>query len=277
MEEFKVIKTKKRLKPLNAILISPYYLILFSLILIPILIMVIYSFTKGDSRNLFQVSLTLENYINYFVTREFQVAMTRSIWLALLTTVSTLLIGYPLAYFITQTKPRTQMLLILLISAPMWINLVIRTVALRQVIDLIMPGIIGSNLAMVIGLVHVFLPFMVLPIYTVLLKIDPALIEAATDLGANRFISFLKVTLPLSLSGVMSGILMVFLPAATTLVIPKYLGNNVFLIGNLIERVSILSGNIGYGAAIAIILSVIMMIMILIVKRFDKFKGAEDE
>lgn len=277
MEEVKVIKTKKRLKPLNAILISPYYLILFSLILIPILIMVIYSFTKGDSRNLFQVSLTLENYINFFVTREFQVAMTRSIWLALLTTVSTLLIGYPLAYFITQTKPRTQMLLILLISAPMWINLVIRTVALRQVIDLIIPGIIGSNLAMVIGLVHVFLPFMVLPIYTVLLKIDPALIEAATDLGANRFISFLKVTLPLSLSGVMSGILMVFLPAATTLVIPKYLGNNVFLIGNLIERVSILSGNIGYGAAIAIILSVIMMIMILIVKRFDKFKGAEDE
>lgn len=277
MEEVKVIKTKKRLKPLNAILISPYYLILCSLILIPILIMVIYSFTKGDSRNLFQVSLTLENYINFFVTREFQVAMTRSIWLALLTTVSTLLIGYPLAYFITQTKPRTQMLLILLISAPMWINLVIRTVALRQVIDLIMPGIIGSNLAMVIGLVHVFLPFMVLPIYTVLLKIDPALIEAATDLGANRFKSFLKVTLPLSLSGVMSGILMVFLPAATTLVIPKYLGNNVFLIGNLIERVSILSGNIGYGAAIAIILSVIMMIMILIVKRFDKFKGAEDE
>lgn len=277
MEEVKVIKTKKRLKPLNAILISPYYLILFSLILIPILIMVIYSFTKGDSRNLFQVSLTLENYINFFVTREFQVAMTRSIWLALLTTVSTLLIGYPLAYFITQTKPRTQMLLILLISAPMWINLVIRTVALRQVIDLIIPGIIGSNLAMVIGLVHVFLPFMVLPIYTVLLKIDPALIEAATDLGANRFKSFLKVTLPLSLSGVMSGILMVFLPAATTLVIPKYLGNNVFLIGNLIERVSILSGNIGYGAAIAIILSVIMMIMILIVKRFDKFKGAEDE
>ena len=277
MEEVKIVSTKKRVKPLNAILISPYYLILFSLILIPILIMVIYSFTKGDSRNLFQVSLTLENYINFFVTREFQVAMTRSIWLALLTTVSTLLIGYPLAYFITQTKPRTQMLLILLISAPMWINLVIRTVALRQVINLIMPGILGSNLAMVIGLVHVFLPFMVLPIYTILLKIDPALIEAATDLGANRFKSFLKVTLPLSLSGVMSGILMVFLPAATTLVIPKYLGNNVFLIGNLIERASILSGNIGYGAAIAIILSVIMMIMILIVKRFDKFKGAEDE
>lgn len=126
---------------------------------------------------------------------------------------------------------------------------------------------------MVIGLVHVFLPYMVLPIYTVLLKIDPGLIEAATDLGASRFKAFLKVTLPLSLSGVMSGILMVFLPAATTLVIPKYLGNNVFLIGNLIERVSILSGNIGYGASIAIVLSVIMMAMILLVRRLDKFKG----
>jgi spermidine/putrescine transport system permease protein len=130
---------------------------------------------------------------------------------------------------------------------------------------------------MVIGLVHVFLPYMVLPIYTVLLKIDPGLIEAATDLGASRFKAFLKVTLPLSLSGVMSGILMVFLPAATTLVIPKYLGNNVFLIGNLIERVSILSGNIGYGASIAIVLSVIMMAMILLVRRLDKFKGAEND
>ena len=213
--------------------------------------------------------------------------MRRSIWLALLTTVSTLVIGYPLAYFITQTKPRTQALLILLISVPMWINLVIRTIALKQVIELFtsimqsiipsFPEIIGSNTAMVFGLVQVFLPYMVLPIYTVLLKIDPGLIEAATDLGASRFKAFLKVTLPLSLSGVMSGILMVFLPAATTLVIPKYLGNNVFLIGNLIERVSILSGNIGYGASIAIVLSVIMMAMILLVRRLDKFKGAEND
>ena len=202
--------------------------------------------------------------------------MGRSIWLALLTTISTLIIGYPLAYFITQTKPRTQALLILLISAPMWINLVIRTIAMRQIIDLIIPSIIKTDFAMIIGFVSIFLPFMVLPIYTVLLKIDPGLIEAATDLGASRFVAFLKVTLPLSLTGVMSGILMVFLPAATTLVIPKYLGNNVYLIGDIIERISILSGDIGYGAAIAIILSIIMMVMILLVKSFDKFKVNED-
>lgn len=277
MEEITVVSKKKTKRTLNSLLISPYYLVLFALILIPIFIMVIYSFTKGESRNLFQVSFTLENYTSFFVNKDYLFAMRRSIWLALLTTTSTFLIGYPLAYFITQLKPRTQGLLILLISAPMWINLVIRTIALKQLIELIFPSIMGSDFAMVIGLVHVFLPFMVLPVYTVLLKIDPGLIEAATDLGASRFKAFLKVTFPLSISGVMSGILMVFLPAATTLVIPKYLGNNVFLIGNLIERVSILSGNIGYGAAIAIILSVIMMLMIVLVRRFDKFKEAEND
>ena len=104
--------------------------------------------------------------------------MGRSIWLALLTTISTLLIGYPLAYFITKTKTRTQALLILLISAPMWINLVIRTIALKQIIELIIPSILKTNTAMVFGLTHVFLPFMVLPIYTILLKIDSNLIEA---------------------------------------------------------------------------------------------------
>lgn len=277
MEEVKVTKKPQKKKVLNSLLISPYYFILFALILIPILIMVVYSFTEGESRNFFQVSFTFKNYTSFFVNNVYLYAMQRSIWLAILTTLATLIIGYPLAYFITQTKPRTQGLLIVLISAPMWINLVIRTIALQQIIEMIIPDILGTNTAMVIGLVHVFLPYMVLPIYTVLLKIDPGLIEAATDLGASRFKAFLKVTLPLSLSGVMSGILMVFLPAATTLVIPKYLGNNVFLIGNLIERVSILSGNIGYGASIAIVLSVIMMAMILLVRRLDKFKGAEND
>lgn len=277
MEEVKVTPRKKRRRFLNAAIISPYYLILFALILIPIVIMVVYSFTKGESRNLFQVSFTLENYISFFQTRDYMFAMQRSIWLALLTTVASLLIGYPLAYFISQTKPRTQGLLILLISAPMWINLVIRTIALKQIIDITIPAILGTNTAMVIGLVNVFLPFMVLPIYTVLLKIDQGLIEAATDLGASRFKAFIKVTLPLSIPGIMSGILMVFLPAATTLVIPKYLGNNVFLIGNLIERVSILSGNIGYGSAIAIVLSIIMMALIFIVRRVDRFKEVEDD
>ncbi|NMA05828.1 MAG: ABC transporter permease [Acholeplasmataceae bacterium] len=264
-------------KTLNTILVFPYYMILFSLILVPIFIMVVSSFLRGDSNNLFQVSLTFENYLNFFGNEDYLYAMGRSIWLALLTTISTLLIGYPLAYFITKTKTRTQALLILLISAPMWINLVIRTIALKQIIELIIPSILKTNTAMVFGLTHVFLPFMVLPIYTILLKIDSNLIEAANDLGASKFVAFLKVILPLSLPGVMSGILMVFLPAATTLVIPKYLGNNVFLIGDIIERVSILSGNIGYGAAIAIILSIIMMAMMLVVKRVDKFKGEEYE
>ncbi len=277
MEKKKLSGKQKRSNRFNNILISPYYLILFALILIPILIMILYSFTQGERNNLFQISFSLDNYIIFFKNSTYMGVMGRSIWLAILTTVITLAIGYPLAYFITFTKPRTQALLILLISAPMWINLVIRTIALRQVVDMIIPQILGTNLAMTVGLVHVFLPYMVLPIYTVLVKIDPGLIEAATDLGASRFKAFIKVTLPLSLSGVMSGILMVFLPAATTLVIPKYLGNTVSLVGTIIERISINEGKIGYASAIAIILSIIMMLMILVIKKFDKFKGAEND
>jgi spermidine/putrescine transport system permease protein len=111
---------------------------------------------------------------------------------------------------------------------------------------------------------------MVLPIYTVLSKIDPKLYEAAHDLGANRFETFMRVTLPLSITGVLSGITMVLLPAATTLVIPKYLGGGRYLIGNLIEDRFLKNGNWGYGSAIAIILSVIIMIMVYLTKKLDK-------
>ena len=182
-------------------------------------------------------------------------AMLDSIYLAVLTTVFALLIGYPTAYIIANRKPRTQAAMILVITAPMWVNMLLRTMALKQLFEMFVPNLLGGNFSIVTGMVYVFLPFMVLPIYTVLSKIDPRLYEAAHDLGANKFETFIKVTLPLSITGVLSGITMVLLPAATTLVIPKYLGGGRYLIGNLIEDRFLKNGDWGYGSAIAIILS----------------------
>lgn len=275
-ETTKKPRVKKQGSPLVHSLVVPYYIVLVLLVIVPIFIMILASFQE-KSNSIFTVQFTLENYANFFKVGNFLKTMGQSLYFALITTVITLIIGYPLAYFIAQTKPRTQGILILLISVPMWVNMLLRVKAIQQTIDIIMPGVLGSNLAIIIGLVHVFLPFMVIPIYTVLIKIDKSLYEASSDLGANKFKTFYKVVLPLSMSGVMSGIMMVFLPAATTLVVPKYLGNNRKLIGNLIELKVIQEGNFGEGSAIAIILSIIIMIMIFLIKKFDRYKEAGNE
>ena len=136
--------------------------------------------------------------------------MTTSLWIAFTTTIVTLFIGYPLAYIMTRMKLKTQMTLLILINAPMWINMLLRVRALEQIIRMIFPFLIDSFGGVVIGLVYVYLPFMVLPIYAVLSKIDPNLMESAADLGASKFKTLIKVIIPLSLSGVLSGILMVF-------------------------------------------------------------------
>ena len=176
---------------------------------------------------------------------------------------------------ISRRSTKIQALLILAVTAPMWINMLIRVLAWKQIFDMINPNLLGTDLAIVIGMVYVYLPFMVLPIYTVLAKIDPKLYEASQDLGANHVKTFLKVTLPLSVGGILSGVTMVLLPAATTIVIPKILGNGRYLIGNLIEERFLKSGNWGYGSAIAIILSLIIMGMVFITKRVDKNKEVE--
>lgn len=273
-QAFLPLKPKKTHKKLSTetILGLPYYVVLFGLIVIPIVMMILYSFQR-EGTSVFLISFTFENYTRFLSERQFVELTIESLYLAGIATAVTLMIGYPMAYLISRANPRKQLLMILLINAPMWINMLLRTRALQQVFEMLAPDLLGSNIVIVIGMTYIFLPFMILPIYAVLSKIDPSYFESAADLGANRFQTITKVIIPLSLSGILSGIMMVFLPAATTLVIPKYLGNNRYLIGNLIENAMIQQGRFGYGSAIAIVLSVIIMGFVYLIKKVDRFQG----
>ena len=133
-------------------------------------------------------------------------------------------------------------------------------------------NLLGTDFAIIIGMVYVFLPFMIIPIYNVLNKIDPNLIQASKDLGANSFQTFKRVILPLSIPGVLSGVTMVMLPSATTLVIPKYLGQGKLLIGNIIESQFIKSGDWNYGSAISIILALVIILITKLSNKLDKMR-----
>ncbi|MFU8792862.1 MAG: ABC transporter permease [Acholeplasmataceae bacterium] len=266
-------KPSKKKWSTETILGIPYVILLVGMILIPILMMVLYSFQEERITGVFTIRLTLEHYYSFLSEGQFVSLMLDSLYLAAVSTLITLAIGYPLAYIISRSQPRIQLLLILLITAPMWINMLLRTRALQQVFEMVGPNFLGTDFAIIVGMVYIFLPFMVLPIFTVLNKIDPNLFESAADLGANKLQTIVKVIIPLSLTGILSGIMMVFLPAATTLVVPKYLGKGRYLIGNLIENAMIQQGRFGYGSAIAIVLSLVIMAFLYVIKKTDKYQG----
>lgn len=270
--DFKKSKSKKKFEHALGF---PYYFVLIVLVVIPIFLMVISSFQLDRSSGIFPISFTFAHYLDFLKATSFVRAMTSSLWIAAATTVVTLVIGYPLAYILTKLRFRLQISLLLLINAPMWINMLLRVRALEQIIRMWFPYLIDSVPGVVLGLVYVYLPFMVLPIYAVLSKIDTNLLESASDLGANRFKTILKVVVPLSLSGVLSGILMVFLPAATTIIIPQYLApsQNIYMIGTLIEKSIVNNGRISYASAVAIVLSLVILGIVYYIKKLDKYKG----
>jgi len=238
------------------------------------------------------ILLTLNNFIAFFQEEGFVGVLWDSIRISGITTIVTLLIAYPLAYIICDYKLKKQALIILLVSAPMWVNMLLRTIAWKQILSTAGPlnaalgwlfgmepiNFLGTDFAVVLGMVYIFLPFMVIPIYNNLSKIDNRLIEASLDLGASRKYTFFKVTLPLSLPGVLSGVTMVLLPSATTLVVPRFLGEGrYFLIGNLIEQKFLKSGLWNYGAAISIILVVVLFIILFLSKKVDRFHKDEED
>lgn len=277
MERF-IIKAKPKLKlkkmNFHQVLGVPYYVILTILIVLPILLLVVYSFLTENEA--FEVSFSLRHYANFFIEPLFIKSMGRSLLIAFISTFACLLIGYPLAYLIAMSKPQVSAMLILLITAPMWINMILRIQALKQVLEMINTSLPSTEAALIIGMVYIYLPFMVLPIYTVLSKMDKSYFESAADLGATKVQTMTKVVIPLSISGVLSGVTMVFLPIATTLVVPKYLGpSGRNLIGNIIEQAVTKRqyGGYGYGAAIAIVLALIMVSLVTLMKKFDKYQG----
>ena len=276
------------MKNRRALLAVPYVGWMALFVIAPILIMVVYSFTTAA------FDPTLANYTGMGT---YTSIFLRSFQLALIATAICLLVGYPLAYVMAKEGPGFQRTATVLIMLPMWVNFLLRTYAwmailennglLNQLFDAIglfdlINGVFGTDIqffrmirtqgAVVLGMVYNYLPFMVLPIYSVIIKLDHSLLEAARDLGADTAGVFRRVILPLSLPGVLSGVTMVFVPSVSTFAISQLLGGGThMLLGNLIE-LQFLGGayNPHLGSAIAMVMMVIVIICMWIMNRFGE-------
>lgn len=269
----------------------PYIVWAAMMLVLPMALIALYSFS-APGNSIISFSLTFEHYIKFFTDRDFLIILWRSIWIAIKTTIICLLLGYPVAYFIARSQERIQNLLVLCITIPMWINMLVRTYAwigllsegglIQRIFHFF--GFGGSELlytqgAVLLGMVYNFLPFMILQINTSLCKMDHSFLEASADLGANPIQTFLRVTLPLSLPGVINGITLVFLPAVSSFFIPKLLGGGqYFLIGNLIENQFITVGEWNFGSAISMIMAIIMMLLMMAVRKVElRNQGGKEE
>ena len=203
------------------------FLILF--VAAPLLVLVYYAFTNGSGQ------FSVNNLVNFFMDPNTLGTLCYSFGLAIVVTIVCLLIAYPVAYILAQSNIRRKAVILMLFVMPMWINFTLRITALKEILSLI-----EGNLAFypfvntVIGMTYEFLPFMILPLYTTLSKLDKSLIEAASDLGADNLQTFMKVILPLSVPGIVSGVSMVFLPAMTNYVVLDMLYNSTYIMGSLI-------------------------------------------
>ena len=245
----------------------PYILWISVFIVAPMLMILLYALTRsGNSTLTFQ--FTLENFTKFFSDATFMRVLFTSLRIALLTTVFCLLIGYPAALFIANLPERRQTLMTLLLTLPMWINMLLKTYAWRGIL---MNFDLASEMKVFIGMVYDFLPYMIIQIHTSIAKLDRELLVAAQDLGANRWKTFLKVTLPLSVPGIISGITLVFLPAVSSFVIPKMLGGGDYvLIGNLIEIYFQQTGDWNFGSAISLIMALIIIVAMYATKKLDR-------
>ena len=266
----------------------PYVIWMALFVVAPILIVVIYAFSSASG------GFTLANFARMGT---YAVVFTRSFKLAIIATIICLLIGYPVSYIMSKEGPRFQRIAMVLIMLPMWMNFLLRTYSWMSILenngllnqlfqkiglialynqvfgtDLSYFRLINTQGAVVLGMVYNYLPFMILPIYSVIIKLDRSLIEAAHDLGANTFNVFRRVILPLSLPGVLSGITMVFVPSVSTFAISKMLGGGTeMMLGDLIEQ-QFLGGAYSpqLGAAISLVMMIIVVVCMWVMNRFGE-------
>ena len=266
----------------------PYVIWMALFTVAPIVMVVVYAFSSGDG------GFTMENFSNMGT---YAVVFGRSFKLALIATILCVLIGYPVSYFMAKEGPGFQRMAMLLIMLPMWINFLLRTYAWMSILDNngllnrlfqqiglidLYNAVFGTNIsyfsmlntqgAVVLGMIYNYLPFMILPIYSVIIKLDNSLLEAAHDLGANSVGTFRKVILPLSLPGVLSGITMVFVPSVSTFAISKMLGGGTeMMLGDLIEQ-QFLGGAYDphLGAAISLVMMLIVVACMAVMNRFGE-------
>ena len=264
---------------------SPYIVWSTLFIVIPLIIIVFFSFTQETASG---YSFTLENFKRVLNSQYISV-FKRSLILAFESTVLCLILGYPVAYFISKMKSNKRNILIMLFIVPMWMNFLLRTYAWLPIlgkngvinnflstIGLNTINILYTDAAVLLGMVYNFLPFMILPIYTVLIKMDNSLIDAAADLGANKRQIFTRIIFPLSMPGVITGITMVFMPAVSTFVISRLLGGGQYmLLGNLIETQFTTMGDWNFGSALAIFMMIIILISMAIMNKFEGTESME--
>ena len=258
----------------------PHVVWIILCVVLPLVFVVYFAFTDSSGAFSFENIGNLTRYGHIFLL---------SICFALISTVLCLLIGYPLAYFMSRLKPKTQKILVVVLMLPMWISLLIRTYSLMAILDngglfnslleslgITRVHIVGTPGAVILGMVYDFLPYMVLPIYTSLSKLDKRYYEAANDLGAGNVKTLFKVALPLSLPGVISGITMVFVPSISTFYISQKLGGGLFdLIGDTIEREFQNKSTYNIGAAISLVMMILILISVAVMNKFSE--GDESE
>ena len=268
----------------------PYVIWISIMIVVPMLLILLYAFTT-DGNEVTNFVFTFANFKRFLSDAIFLEVLWRSLKIAVATTVICILLGYPAGYYIAKSSEKLMMRWVLIITMPTWINMLVRTYAwvgilqdggvisrLLSVFGFADVVLLYTDFAVVLGMVYNFLPFMILQIYTALAKMDGSLLEASHDLGANRVQTFLRITLPLSLPGVISGITLVFLPAVSSFFIPKLLGGGQYvMIGTVIESQFLTAGDWNFGSAISFIMAAIIMISMYAAKKVDKSEAAESE
>lgn len=266
---------KKKLS--NHLLSTPFYLWIGAFIVIPLFMIFYYGFTDKTG------AFTLENITAMAEPWHFKALMI-SVVLSVISTIICFLLAYPLAYILSQMKVNSHQYVVFMFILPMWMNFLLRTLAWQTLIEktgvingfltaLGLPAlrIINTNYAIVLGMVYNYLPFMILPLYNTLAKIDPSVVNAARDLGANSFITFKRIIFPLSIPGIISGITMVFVPSLTTFVISNILGGSkILLIGNVIEQEFTVACNWHLGSGLSIVLMLFIVVNMVLSMIFDK-------
>ena len=265
----------------SKLLSAPYTVWMTIFIVLPMLLVGYFAFTDKSGSFTMENMLSVGQYSNVFL---------RSIWLGAVATAVSLALGYPLAVIIAKVNAKRQNVLVMLVMLPMWMNFLLRTYAWMTLLE--DSGLINSALAaiglprvhmintagaVVLGMVYNYIPYMILPLYSVLTKIDRSVIEAAQDLGAGSMQVFLKVVVPLSMPGIISGVTMVFVPAVSTFIISKMLGGGGnLLIGDLIDMQFLGSAyNPNLGSAVSLVLMVIILICMGIMNQFDDGEAGE--
>ena len=283
-----VTRDRRRVLRADHLSLAPYTVWAVLFVLVPLVFVAYYAFTDNN----FQ--FTLENIQRFFVStssviqddgatqevRTYLLIFWRSLKLAVISTVICLVLAYPLAYIMARAKPRTQKIFLTIVMIPMWMNFLIRTYAWMTILQdtgilnnfftlLHLPNvhIIGTETAVVIGMVYDYIPYMILPLYSIMAKMDTRLIEAARDLGCNSLGVLRRVIWPLSLPGVISGITMVLIPSVSTFYISQKLGDGkIMLIGDVIEG-QYVANNLHFAAAIAFVLMILLLVCMAIMRK----------